>query len=38
VPQLPVENLRAAPVAALLAVSGALLVAGFVGFRRRDVG
>lgn len=38
VPQLPVEDLRAAPVAALLAVSGALLVAGFVGFRRRDVG
>ena len=38
VPRLPVEELRAMPVAALMAVSVVLGLAGFVGFRRRDVG
>ena len=37
-PQIPGDPLTATPIVALLAVSGVLLVAGFVGFRRRDVG
>jgi ABC-2 type transport system permease protein len=37
-PQVPADELTAAPIVALLAVGGALVLAGFVGFRRRDVG
>lgn len=37
-PRMPADQLTAAPVVALLAVGGALLAAGFVGFRRRDLG
>ena len=37
-PRIPGEPLTAPPVLALLAVSGALFAAGFVGFRRRDIG
>ncbi len=38
VPALPGEELRAAPLAALVAVAGALGAAGLVGLRTRDVG
>lgn len=38
VPQLPVAALEAAPLAAMSAVAVALVTAGLVGLRRRDVG
>lgn len=37
VPQIPGANLTAAPTIWLLAITGALIVAGLVGFRRRDI-
>jgi ABC-2 type transport system permease protein len=37
VPAVPVESWAVAPAAALTAVAAGLLVAGFGGFRRRDV-
>jgi ABC-2 type transport system permease protein len=37
-PQAPLESVAAAPLLSIAIVVAALLVAGFVGFRRRDVG
>jgi ABC-2 type transport system permease protein len=37
-PRVPADDLTAPPILALLAVGGALVAAGFVGFRRRDLG
>jgi ABC-2 type transport system permease protein len=38
VPRLPGGEYSTAPLMSLAAAAGVLLVAGFVGFRRRDVG
>ena len=38
VPQMPAAGFSLLPTALLLLVAGALLVAGFAGFRRRDAG
>ena len=36
-PRMPYEEFRAAPVLVLLAIVAAMLVVGYVGFRRRDL-
>ncbi|WP_280236005.1 ABC transporter permease [Nocardia cyriacigeorgica] len=37
-PQVPLEDAAAAPILTLLVVAAALLAAGLIGFRRRDIG